>query len=389
MPKIKRLSTREWTRGACMIAVLVLTAVPRLSVAADAPATGKLKIAMLDIVPNGAKPELASTLGSIVAAKLQRLQVFDIVTNQDLRAILSHEALEQMAGCEGAGGCTAPGGAMLGARYLLSGLIGQVNNTLALNLVLTDLQTGHSVGRSSANISDPAKFTEETERAAALVVAPLLSERQGILLVTSSEKGAAVKVDGDTLGTTPISRKSVTWGPHEIRVEKEGFVSGIEDISVTGNELIERHFALIPSPDFVKNYERSARTMRILAWVATGAAVATLAGTVYFQVNHIEVANQFLNARSQYEAETSPTVAQYQALAQQHDKAVNAINYTYGLGAATVALAGTAVALWVVGADPDRYARYREAEAEPPAKAGQLAFRVGQGGVAGATLTLP
>lgn len=378
-----------WNRG--LPTFIVLLALARGASAADTPppVAEKLKIAMLDIVPNGARPELASTLGSIVATKLQRLQVFSIVTNQDLRAILSHEALEQMAGCETNGGCTAPGGAMLGARYLLSGLIGQVNNTLALNLVLTDLQTGHSVGRSSANISDAAKLTEETERAAAQVVAPLLADRQGVLLVTSTEKGAAVKVDGDVLGVTPLPRKPITWGPHEIRIEKEGFVAGIEDVTVTGSDVIERHFELIPSPDFVRSYEQSARTMRILAWVATGAAVAALVGTIYFQVDYLEGNTQYQNAYSQYNQSGPNAAAQYESLAQQRAKLVSASSDITGLGVATGALAATAIVLWVVGADPERYARYREAAAEAPSKAGELAFHVGEGGLAAATVTLP
>ncbi len=350
-------------------------------------------IAITDLAASGVPPDLAATITGIVAAELQHLGVFSVITTQDLRAIVAQESLQQLSGCEGAQ-CTARAGTSLGTRYLLGGSVSRTNGTVSLSLALNDLTLGTVIGRASTDIADPGHLREEAVKAARKVVAALLAGRQGTLVVTSSEQGAVVKIDGDVVGTTPLPRRSINWGPHEIQVVKEGFVTGLEEISVGANETVERYFALIPSDDFLKKYEANARGLRTGAWVATALAVAALGGATYFQIDHIRRADAFATQLQRYDSLPSPTSAQWNQLAQMHTAAENSIHWTYGLGAAGLALGLGAVAFWVVGPDPGRYARYPHAEpgsTPPPSPpVGSVSFQLASpAGLVATSVVLP
>lgn len=52
--------------------------------------------------------------------------------------------------------------------------------------------------------------------------------------ITSTEAGAAVLIDGEPVGTTPIDPQQVDVGKHEIRLKKAGFKDFVKEIIVAG-----------------------------------------------------------------------------------------------------------------------------------------------------------
>lgn len=284
--------------------------------------------------------------------------------------------------------CSTALAAPLGARYLASGSVGKVANTFSLNFVLTDLEKSVVVGRASTTVDDAGKLLDAAARSSRQLVSKVLSERQGTLLVTCSEKGATVKLDGEIIGVTPLPRRAVTWGPHLLEIEKTGFISAMEDINVNGTGLVERHFALIPSQDFLSGYESTAKKMRLGAWITTGAAVASFGGALYFQLDHARKANEFLEQKRAYQALSEPTQDDYNRLAALQSKAQSSLNKTYVLSALGLLCGAGATYLWIAGSDPDRYARYREVALTETPQGQKLALRWLDGmGVASMSLT--
>jgi TolB-like protein len=367
-----------------MLAALMLLPLAAVAEPSAAPTRSeKIKVAVMDLKSNGVPEDLASTLTSVVASELSRLDVFSVISRQEIRALLSHDALRQAVGCDAGAACTTDVGAALGVRYVLSGDVGKVGDEYTLNLALTDAEKASVEGRQSATVKESSALLETASRSVKMLVSKILSERRGSLIVTCAERGATVKVDGTTLGTTPLPRQTIGWGPHQLEVEKKGFIAAVEDFTVQTNGIVERGVTLIPSPDFLNEYEQGASRMRIGAWITSGLAVAALAGATYFQVNQMALSSKFEEQKRAYVAEATPQQADFDALSKTRSQASQSLTLTYVLVGAAAACAGGSAFFWIAGSDPDRYSRYRGVQVGANGgglQNGHLAFDVRDGG---------
>ncbi len=345
--------------GLMLLAAPVVRAEPT-----PAPPSGppeKIKIAVLDLQSNGVPAELASTMTSVVASELARLDVFSVISQQEIRALLSRDALAQLTGCEAGASCQTDVGSALGVRYVVSGNVGAVGEQHTLNLALTDTEKASVAGRESVQVKQTAALLDAASRATKSLVAKVLKDRQGVLFVNCAERGASVKIDGAVVGVTPLPRQTVSWGPHLLEVEKKGFITAMEDISMSTNGVLDKTVSLIPSPDFLNDYESKARGMRIGAGVLTGATALAIGAAVYFQVEQSKESSTFNSLRTKYEAETVPSQTDFDALAKVRSTALQELTYTYVFVGVAVACAAGATYFWAAGGDPDRYSRYRAA----------------------------
>jgi serine/threonine-protein kinase len=63
---------------------------------------------------------------------------------------------------------------------------------------------------------------------------------------TSIPSGASILLDGELLGSTPLSRLRLTSGPHTIKVLKEGYESYSDKINLEKNQSYHLHYNLTP-----------------------------------------------------------------------------------------------------------------------------------------------
>lgn len=340
-----------------------------------AAAQPRPRVAVLDLVPNGASRELASAATTSVAAALDRLAVFQVITAEAIRSALSFEKQRQMLGCTDAG-CMAELGGALGADYLVAGKVTRLPGssdlppTVTLDLTLLSAR-GERVGAAMETTASDAELVTRIPRAVARLAARVLAGRAGRLVVSCSEAGAIVKLDEVVVGTTPLrAALSLPSGPHLLVVEKKGFVTLVKDVRVEPAQLVEEHASLIPSPDFVKDYEARQGKLRTGAWIATGVAAAGAVAAIAFQ----------LHANSLYGSESSPgtflydrrriqdgiTVENGKDLRAEASSLKSRLQTSQTLCWVSAGVAGvsaaTAAWLWIAGDDPHRYAPYREPE---------------------------
>jgi hypothetical protein len=367
-----------------------------LALLAAAPPTGaaeaRTKLAVLDLGANGASRELASAAGGVVASELDRLGVFKVVTSDAIRDLLAFEKQRQMLGCAEAS-CLAEIGGALGVDWLVSGKVsrlaagGGTPETFTLELTLSAVRTGQREGSVIETGRSEADLMGKAGRAAQRLVARLLAARSGALVVTSSEAGAVVKVDDQVRGTTPLpGQLAVAGGPHLLLVEKEGFVAVQKEVQVQPGRLAEERVTLVPSPDFIRDYEARQGKLRLGAWISTGVAVAGAVGAVLLQADANRLygtestPGTFLFARRKLAdgVEVDPvTGVDYRAQARSLRSRVSQ-RQSLSWVAAGVGGAGAAAAAWlfVAGDDPGRYARYRGTTARlglTPLEGGALA----------------
>jgi len=66
--------------------------------------------------------------------------------------------------------------------------------------------------------------------------------------VTANETGAALLIDGDTAGQTPFDKPvPIDVGPHEIRLHKDGFVDGVQSVTIAGGAPAKVSFTIDPA----------------------------------------------------------------------------------------------------------------------------------------------
>ena len=344
-----------------------------------AAADQRPRLALLDLVANGASRELASAAGGVVASELDRLGVFKIITSEAIRDMLAFEKQRQMLGCADSG-CIAELGGALGADYLVAGKVTRLAagrdapESFTLELSLSSVRKGQREGSIIETGRSEADLLARAGRGAQRLVQKVLAGRSGTLVVACSEAGAVVRVDDQVKGTTPLQGQiALPAGPHALAVEKQGFVAFQKDVQIQPGKVTDERATLVPSPDFIRDYESRQRKVRLGAWLSTGVAVAGLAGAVLLQADATRLygtestPGTFLHARRQLldGQEVDPVTgvdyrAQASALRGQVSRRENLSYVAAGLGGVA---AVTATWLWIAGDDPGRYARYREVAA--------------------------
>jgi hypothetical protein len=287
--------------------------------------------------------------------------------------MLAFEKQRQMLGCADSG-CIAEIGGALGVDYVISGKVSRIAaaggapESFSLDLTLSSVRKGQREGSAVETANSEAELMKRVGRAAQKLVARILSGRSGGLVVNSTEAGAVVKVDDQVKGTTPLQGQIVlAAGPHTLAVEKQGFVTYQRDVQIEASKVVEERATLVPSPDFIKDYESRQGKLRLGAWVATGLAVVGVGVAVWGQVD----ANRMYGSESTpgtflydrrklqdgVETENGVDLRAQASSLKTRVEGRQTLSLVSGIGGGLMAIAATG--LWIAGDDPSRYARYR------------------------------
>jgi hypothetical protein len=347
-----------------LVVLTLLAAVPSAAVAADS----KVKLAVLDLQERGVDKSLAASATSLLSSELQKLDVFRVISREDIRNMLQFEKDKQSVGCEADQACLAEIGGALGVEYIVGGSLAKIGDQYVLSLVLNNVKSATVENRTTENIPKQDQLIAGVARNARVLVSKVLKGREGFLVLTVAEEGATVKLDGQIRGNTPLQgRLTLAWGPHLLEVEKTGFITYSEDISIPARQAIAKSLALVPSGDFIERYEGTARKMRTGAWITTGLALVGAGVAIGFNAASASTENKFQAARTQYLNPTATTdtdalLKQMNDLNSKGSTQVFVARLGLGVGAAAAALA---TYFWIAGDDPRRYAAFREAAPEP------------------------
>jgi len=310
----------------------------------------RIGVAVLDLQTSGDVPtDLASALSGLVAARLDRAGVFRVVTEQDVKQLVSFDQMKTALSCDEQASCLAEVGSALGVPYMLTGTVAKLGSSFTLALTLVEIEKARVEKRTSAVFPEVDRLLAGLDAEVERVVASLLYREQGTLLVIATEEGGTVAVDGNAIGTTPLPALSVASGPHRITVNKEGFLQFALDVSVRPKEQTRIDAALRPSPEFLAAYEQRTGGQRAMAWgSAIGGVATTLAAGA--GVGWFFVRREGLRAEQGLAANVDVGVdgAQYAELA---------AALWGGVGAAVVGVGfvTTSAVLFATGDDPARY----------------------------------
>ena len=323
-------------------------------------------VGVAELSSSPALTALSSALAGVVSNELQRMGAFKVTSAGQVREQLSLDRQKQLLGCadEACSAATLD----LGFDYLVTGSVtkfeGRDAQPYTLELVLLNQKSRSREASEVVKGSDEADLLTKVSPAVARLVAVVLKERSGQLVVRSSEDGAVLKVDDVVVGTTPLTgRLEAAGGPHYLKLEKDGFVAWQKEVRITAGALTEESVRLVPSPDFVAAYESKQTKLRVGAWLTTAVAVASIAAAIAFEARTAslygsgDADGSFVQLRGRVAAGDETKRSQLLQLRQE----IQSYQLLTGAFTGIAAAAGVAAAVfWVMGEDPHRYDAYRE-----------------------------
>lgn len=330
----------------------------------------------------GGVPEAQAATINVVRG-LRDLDVFQVLSADDVRQLLALERTRQLSGAKGESALGELGKA-LGANNAVVGSLTRAGGKFQVEIRLLDVSTQKVLNQKTlgpvATVSDIASALPGLAQE---LVAPLLKDQQGYLVVRTREEAVEVLVDDTLVGSTPLKTPiTLSRGMHRLQVRKNGFIAQTRSVRVEPNQTRVEQVDLVPSPDYAAAYQDRNGRLRVGAWVATGVAVVSLSAAIWLDVAaHNEYNNEFyprqqwlLGASGQGSQVKPPSIvmnptasANWDSCTQQGAKACAAAAqsaqssvttlswFTAGTAVVAVAATGVAVWLWVSGKDPNRY----------------------------------
>ncbi len=342
---------------------------------ADAP---RPPLMVFDFEAKGASALETDAARLAVLRGLRELDVFSVLSSDDLKQAVSLERTRQMFGVEAGG--AGPGGVAtaLGAASSVSGSVVKVGGKLQVDLRLVDNRTGAVLAQRSFGPAAVDALAPELPAVAQQLVGPLLQDQQGALLVTGREEGAEVLVDGTLVASLPLKGAlKLPRGTHRLEVRKDGFIAQARSVRIEPNQLRVEEAVLSPSADFADTWRRRHAKLRLGAWIATGAAALAVGSAILVDRAATEPTYQteFLPRQAALGFQPFPSRLESNAAARARFDAcaldatacreqLNALAgqlrgqqaLSVGLAVAGVAAAGAAGFFWLSGEDPNRYA---------------------------------
>ena len=322
------------------------------------------KLAVLDLQGKGVDRGTVETLSEVVTVSLKKLGVFDIISRSDIQQMLNFEESKQLVGCTASSECMAEVGGALGVARLVSGSVGKVGSSFVITLTLVDTKTARVIERESRTADTEEKLLAEVDGAARFLVRSLLEGRLGDVIVKASENAAEVEIDGKLVGQTPMPLMKMAGGPHTVRISKKGFVTYARDIAVDEKQATVLDANLIPSTEFIDNYDSKANAIRAAAYVSTGVGAAMVATSLvlWFAVAEPQNARNSATYDALIANGNVPSDAQKTQLNSQATsiRTLYTVSQIVGVAGGVVAAAG--LVMFFAGPKPGVYDQYKRVD---------------------------
>jgi TolB-like protein len=354
--------------------------------AADAAAMSlqaRPPLLVLDLEARGGGVPEAQAATINVVRGLRDVDVFQVLSADDVRQLLALERTRQLSGAKGESALGELGRA-LGANNAVVGSVTRAGGKFQVEIRLLDVATQRVLNQKTLGpVNSVSEIASALPGLAQELVAPLLKDQQGYLLVRAREEAAEVLVDDTLVGSTPLKSSIVlSRGLHRAQVRKDGFIAQTRSVRIEPNQTRLEQVDLVPSPDYAAAYRDKNGKARVGAWIATGVAVVGISAAIWLDVashneynNNFFPAQQWLNgaaggsqtkpaavannptASANWDACTANGVKYCTTQASNAQNSVRILQWaTAGSAVVGVAAAGVATWLWLSGKDPNRYA---------------------------------
>lgn len=251
---------------------LALAAAPETA-CADAPAgvRSSVRVMLLDLKGSGPQYMVARSLGQVVASEAAQVKGYELLSSEEVRAVLEGEANKQLVGCDESG-CLAELAEAMDADLLITGSLEQsADGAPLLSLSLLNTRALVTVNRVTLSWpGDPARLPDLARAAAQLLVREKRDRPEGHVVLTGVPLDAQVFVDDvdrtEEARTGRIGGLEV--GPHVVRVTALDRLPREEHVLLVAGGSAQVDGALEPVPVTASSW----------FWIGAGAAVVAGVG---------------------------------------------------------------------------------------------------------------
>ncbi len=199
-----------------VIASLALSSPVAAEAVTAAAVSDRARYALWELLPLGLDDETADILLAML-----RSELFEIAGD---RLVLSPQAIEpglrrRVDACEDRVACLAEASGAFGADRVIYGVVTNLGDHYSMSLKLLDTRLRRVIGRETAQLSGARdQLLQQIEILLFKLVAP--ERLLGELALDIDLAGAEVLVDGESVGTTPLSPATVKLGEgkHSLKV---------------------------------------------------------------------------------------------------------------------------------------------------------------------------
>lgn len=228
--------------GWIFLAALLAWAVPR-----TASAVGESSIAVLGLEPVDVPDALAHQLTEALRQRASATAGIKVIQGKDLIEI------KMVFGCDGeAPACMAQAGRSLGADKLLFGSLKKAggknrDSSVVVALKLLDVKSGIVEKFVNETVNKREIAAGNVSGSAGKWFAALVEvDVRPTLTVTSDPVNAAVAIDGQPMGRTPITLRDLTAGAHTIAISASGRVTATRTVELRAGGTHELAVSLDP-----------------------------------------------------------------------------------------------------------------------------------------------
>lgn len=186
------------------------------------PAGARVRVMLLDLITDPRFTSQRGALGHIVAEEAARVRGYEILSADEVRAVLDQEANRQLMGCDDTT-CLAELAAALDAALVISGRVdASSDGTPIVALSVLNTRALVVLNRVSFAWAGPSDGLPAVMRTAAQTLVLEPRERPpGELRVVGAPTDAQIFVDGEASGTNGAVT-GLAIGPHEVMVVADG-----------------------------------------------------------------------------------------------------------------------------------------------------------------------
>jgi TolB-like protein len=215
-----------------------------------APRAQATKIAVLNLAAYDVSPELADNLTQLLALELKKLEGINVISKDEIRAMLQYEADKHVLECKNDVACLAEIGGALGVQYLVTGGIGRLETTWVIHLKLMDIVKAEVVHRVSESFRGPERQLAQGVRFACWSLLGRRSEGSGRANLETEAQGGEISVDGGA--PRPLSRGTLLGdlviGKHALWIRADGYYGLQQDFYVEGGQTVTVRPDLVELP---------------------------------------------------------------------------------------------------------------------------------------------
>jgi hypothetical protein len=250
----------------------------------------------------GIDPELVARLETLFRMELDRLDRQPMPTRREIDRAITGDARE----CTGEEKCLAAIGKKLGVEVILTGTVGQLGDNYVLTIKAVDVATATPLRRIQSDPlrGQPDELIEGVRVAAYRLLAP--DQLHGAIQVQTDLVGADVRLDGKSLGATPLPHNGVigklALGKHRLRVAAAEEPPYEDDVEVHFQKVSPVVVRLVPSTQVigtgrVERIENRPFYTRTWFIAAAGAVAVGLGAAIGYGLGHVKVCGYDMQGR--------------------------------------------------------------------------------------------